>query len=87
MGQPKAQASAATVVTTRSPDARPVIVTNGRAPNEMDTQLMEVLAEILADALLADLEAEQEQAPTGATAESPRGIGSRGTPTDTPDAA
>jgi hypothetical protein len=43
----------------------------------MDTQLMEAVAEILADALIADLETEEEQALTTATAESPRGIGSQ----------
>jgi hypothetical protein len=45
----------------------------------MDAQLMEALAEILAGALLADLEAEieAEQALAVATAESPRGTGSR----------
>jgi hypothetical protein len=45
----------------------------------MYAQLMEALAEILAGALLADLEAEieAEQALAVATAESPRGIGSR----------
>jgi hypothetical protein len=45
----------------------------------MDAQLMEALADILADALLADLETkmEEEQRVTVATAESPRGTGSR----------
>jgi hypothetical protein len=45
----------------------------------MDSQLMEALAEILVDALLADLETEmeQEQVVTAGTAETPRGIGSR----------
>ena len=43
----------------------------------MDGQLMEAVAEILADALIADLEIEEEQALTTATAGSPRGIGSR----------
>jgi hypothetical protein len=40
---------------------------------------MDALAEILADALLADLEAEleEEQSVAGATAESSRGIGSQ----------
>jgi hypothetical protein len=45
----------------------------------MDSQLMEALSDILADALLADLETEMEEehvvAP--ATAQSPRGSGSR----------
>ena len=47
----------------------------------MDPQLLEALADILADALLADLEAElvEEQAVTAATDESPRGSHS---PTD-----
>ena len=58
----------------------------------MDAQLMEALADILADALLADLETEEEQAFAVATAESPRGIGSRENQpapasTRTPDAA
>ena len=60
----------------------------------MDAQLMDAIAEILADALLADLEAEmqEEQAVAAATAESPRGIGSRTEPLvatspRTPDAA
>jgi hypothetical protein len=45
----------------------------------MDPQLMEGLADILADALLADLEAElvEEHPVTATTAESPRGTGSR----------
>jgi hypothetical protein len=45
----------------------------------MDAQLMEALGDILADALLADLETEMEEehALTVASAESPRGIGSR----------
>jgi hypothetical protein len=45
----------------------------------MDAQLMEALAEILADALLADLEGEmeEEQIVAVTTAVSPRGIGSR----------
>jgi hypothetical protein len=45
----------------------------------MDSQLMEALADILADALLADLETEmeQEQVVTAGTAETPRGTGSR----------
>jgi hypothetical protein len=47
----------------------------------MDAQLLDALAEILADALLADLEQEmeQEQVVSVATAESPRGIGSENT--------
>jgi hypothetical protein len=60
----------------------------------MDAQIMEALSDILADALLADLEAEleAEQAVTIASAESPRGIGSRvehvnATTCTTPDAA
>ena len=58
----------------------------------MDAQLMEALAEILADALVADLEAEEEHALAVGTAESPRGIGSRAeqlaaASTRTPDAA
>jgi hypothetical protein len=43
----------------------------------MDAQLMEALTDILADALLADLESEVEQALAVATAESPTGIGSQ----------
>jgi hypothetical protein len=43
----------------------------------MDAQLLEALADILADALLADLETEEEHAVAVATAESPTGIGSR----------
>jgi hypothetical protein len=45
----------------------------------MDAQLMEALGDILADALLADLETEMEEehALTVASAESPRGISSR----------
>jgi hypothetical protein len=45
----------------------------------MDAHLMDALADILADAILADLEAEmeEEQAVAVATAESPTGIGSR----------
>jgi hypothetical protein len=45
----------------------------------MDAQLMDALAEILADALLADLESEmeEEQAVAAVTAESPRGTGSQ----------
>jgi hypothetical protein len=45
----------------------------------MDAQLMEALGDILADALLADLETEmeEEQIVAVATADSPRGIGSR----------
>jgi hypothetical protein len=62
----------------------------------MDAQLMEAVAEILADALLADLEAnlESEELPavTPDTATSPTGIGSRSErlapiSTPTPDAA
>jgi hypothetical protein len=45
----------------------------------MDAQLMDALAEILADALLADLETEmeEEQAVPVTTTESPTGISSR----------
>jgi hypothetical protein len=45
----------------------------------MDAQLMEALGDILADALLADLETEMEEehALAVASAESPTGIGSR----------
>jgi hypothetical protein len=45
----------------------------------MDAQLMEALSDIFADALLADLETEMEEEHVvgAATAESPRGIGSR----------
>jgi hypothetical protein len=45
----------------------------------MDAQLMEALGDILADALLADLETEMEEehALAVASAESPRGIGSQ----------
>ncbi len=45
----------------------------------MNANLMEALADILADALLADLETEMEEehAVAVATAESPTGIGSR----------
>jgi hypothetical protein len=43
----------------------------------MDAQLTEALAEILADALLADLEAEEEHAPIEATTKSPTGSGSQ----------
>jgi hypothetical protein len=58
----------------------------------MDSQLMEALADILADALVADIESEEEQALAASTAQSPRGIGSRAeqpaaTSTRTPDAA
>jgi hypothetical protein len=60
----------------------------------MDAQLMEALSDILADALLADIEAEieAEQIVTVATAESPRGTGSQAerrvaTSPRTPDAA
>jgi hypothetical protein len=60
----------------------------------MDPQLLDALAEILADALLADLEKkmEEEQVVSVATAESPTGIGSRAErlapiSTPTPDAA
>src|SRR5262249_48390926 len=65
---------------------------NGDNLPQMDAQLMEALAEILADALITDLETEEEQALTGVTAESPRGTGSRveqppATSARTPDAA
>jgi hypothetical protein len=43
----------------------------------MNTQLMETLADILADALLADLECEEEQGLAVATGESLTGSGSR----------
>jgi hypothetical protein len=45
----------------------------------MDALLLEALSDILADALLADLESEmeEEQEVTAATAESPTGISSR----------
>jgi hypothetical protein len=45
----------------------------------MDAQLLDALADILADALLADLETEMEEehAVAVATADSPRGTGSR----------
>jgi hypothetical protein len=43
----------------------------------MDSQLTDALADILANALLADIETEEEQTLAVATAESPRGIGSR----------
>jgi hypothetical protein len=45
----------------------------------MDAHLMDALAEILADALLADLESEmeEEQVVAVTTAESPTGIGSQ----------
>jgi hypothetical protein len=48
----------------------------------MDAHLMDALAEILADALLADLESEMEEEQTVAvaTAVSPTGIGSRTSP-------
>jgi hypothetical protein len=44
----------------------------------MDTQLLDALADILADALLADLEAEvaEVEAISVSTAQSPRGSGS-----------
>jgi hypothetical protein len=60
----------------------------------MDAHLMDALADILADAILADLEAEmeEEQGVAVATAESPTGIGSKAeqlvaTSPRTPDAA
>jgi hypothetical protein len=60
----------------------------------MDAHLMEALADVLADALLADLETEMEEvhALTVASAESPRGTGSEAerlvaTSPRTPDAA
>jgi hypothetical protein len=60
----------------------------------MDAQLMEALAEILADALLADLEGEmeEEQIVAVTTAVSPTGTGSQAerlvaTSPRTPDAA
>jgi hypothetical protein len=43
----------------------------------MDSQLTDALADILANALLADIETEEEQTLAVATAESPTGIGSR----------
>jgi hypothetical protein len=45
----------------------------------MDAHLMDALADILADAILADLEAEmeEEQGVAVSTAQSPTGIGSR----------
>jgi hypothetical protein len=48
----------------------------------MDALLMDALAEILADALLADLEAEicEVEALSESTAHSPTGIGSRTSP-------
>ncbi len=65
-----------------------------RRPITIDPQLLGALAEILADALLADLETETEEEPAVAvaTAESLRGIGNEAellvaTSTCTPDAA
>jgi len=48
----------------------------------MDTQLLDALADILADALLADLEAEvaEVEAISVSTAQSPTGTGSHKTP-------
>jgi hypothetical protein len=43
----------------------------------MNAQLMEVLADILADALIADLETEAEQSLVMTTAGSPTAFGSR----------
>jgi hypothetical protein len=79
MDQPEAQASAAAVVTRRThrtPVRSPSL--NG-ARNRMDPQLLDALADILADALLADLEKqmEEEQVVNVATAESPTGSGSQ----------
>ena len=60
----------------------------------MDAQLVEALSDILADALLADLESEmeEEQVVAVGTAESPTGFGSRtdqlvAVPSRAPDAA
>jgi hypothetical protein len=61
------------------PDGCPVTSPEGDAPFAMDAQLMEALGDILADALLADLETEMEEehALAVASAESPTGSGSR----------
>src|SRR5687767_3028454 len=48
---------------------RPHCIMETRAT--MDAELMEALAEILADALTADLETQEEQGPIGTTTESP----------------
>jgi hypothetical protein len=75
MEQPEAQAQGAVVVADIGPVTPP---TETNQP-QMNAQLLNALADIIADALLADLEAEvpEVEGVSVSTAQSPRGTGSR----------